>query len=284
MVNLNFKDSPVIIVDMPEPTDFSLQIVSDLHLEYRKTLPDIVPSAPYLALCGDIGHPKKPLFRQLLNELSPKFKQIFLIAGNHEYYNKKLSYDKINTIMSRIAMSYPNVSFLNNMSTDVGNYRILGTTLWTKIPDELADYVTKQMNDYRSIMYYDKTTHSHKPITVGHTNKWNNENVVWLKHELAQAKLDDKKVIVLSHHAPIANNTIAPKFEHDRLNVAYVNNLNELLTEPIVLWAYGHTHYATNFDVNGVKIVSNPLGYPAQTCGFNTSLVIDVTSVINSSS
>ena len=273
---VNLKRTSPRRVNMLEKPEFSLQIVSDLHLEYRKTLPEIIPSAPYLALCGDIGHPKKPLYRQLLNEYSPKFKHIFLIAGNHEYYNKKLSYDRINTIMSRIALSYPNVSFLNNMSLDIDNYRILGTTLWTKIPEELSEYVTKQMNDYRSIMYYDKINHLHKPITVAHTNKWNNENVNWLKHELIQAKVDNKKVIILTHHAPISQHTIAPKFETDRLNVAYANNLDDLLTDPIVLWAYGHTHYATNFEINGVKIVSNPLGYPSQTCDFNQSFVTSI--------
>lgn len=67
---------------------FTLQYASDLHLEMLKTIPDnlIVPSAPYLALLGDIASPFKPHYYNFLAQMSQQFRMVFIIAGNHEYY------------------------------------------------------------------------------------------------------------------------------------------------------------------------------------------------------
>lgn len=71
-----------------------LQYVSDIHLETHnnntstelfKTI--LKPSAPYLALCGDIGYPGAPLYESFLKYCSDNFEHVFYVAGNHEYYN-----------------------------------------------------------------------------------------------------------------------------------------------------------------------------------------------------
>jgi ankyrin repeat protein len=69
--------------------NFTIQVASDLHLEFYKEEKDlsnlIIPSAPYLALLGDIGLPiKRPNYKQFLLDMSEKFEIVFVLAGNHE--------------------------------------------------------------------------------------------------------------------------------------------------------------------------------------------------------
>ena len=74
---------------------FSMQYVSDIHLEMHDKYNEGVitpsmflkPSAPYLALCGDIGIPELKAYDVFLGWCSNNYEKVFLIAGNHEYYN-----------------------------------------------------------------------------------------------------------------------------------------------------------------------------------------------------
>ena len=58
-----------------------LQFISDIHL--------IFPQESYLALLGDIGYPHLKNYDNFLKEHAPKFTEILLLAGNHEYYSTK---------------------------------------------------------------------------------------------------------------------------------------------------------------------------------------------------
>lgn len=75
---------------MPSSSVMAVQIISDLHLESPMTydLFDITPTAPYLALLGDIGYIEAHnadclafLTRQL-----KQFKAVLFVPGNHEAY------------------------------------------------------------------------------------------------------------------------------------------------------------------------------------------------------
>jgi len=63
-----------------------------MHVEFpkvREFLPTsaLEPKAPYLAMLGDIGYPAKPTYQELLLAMADRFQKVFVIAGNHEYYN-----------------------------------------------------------------------------------------------------------------------------------------------------------------------------------------------------
>src|SRR5436190_5617538 len=66
-----------------------LQILSDLHLEapVAYDLFTITPSAPCLALLGDIGNVKDAGFFEFLQQQLANFQAVFLVLGNHEPYH-----------------------------------------------------------------------------------------------------------------------------------------------------------------------------------------------------
>ena len=87
-----------------------LQIVSDLHIEYKNnTVPDpldlITPEADILVLAGDIGSLYK--FDQLRNfmvKLCEYFQLVLYVPGNHEYYKIPENEEKIsiNNLLDRL--------------------------------------------------------------------------------------------------------------------------------------------------------------------------------------
>jgi len=68
---------------------FKFQLLSDIHLEFPSALEHFPPFpvlAPYLFLVGDIGYPSKESYAKFLFAQSERYKGVFILAGNHEYY------------------------------------------------------------------------------------------------------------------------------------------------------------------------------------------------------
>lgn len=68
----------------------SFQVLSDLHLEInRQYLSYEIPvCAEHLILAGDIGRlTDYEDYRNFLQKQTARFKLVFLIPGNHEFYN-----------------------------------------------------------------------------------------------------------------------------------------------------------------------------------------------------
>ena len=71
-----------------------IQYLSDLHLElmsthkFSKLCEKIIPKCDILVLAGDIGDPlhHNDRYKFFLHSMSKKFKKVFLVSGNHEYY------------------------------------------------------------------------------------------------------------------------------------------------------------------------------------------------------
>ena len=251
-----------------------LQIVSDIHLELLNKFPSLLITGDYLALCGDIGYPKQPLYQQFISYVSENYKGVFVIAGNHEYYNSKTVYRDMKDKIRSLCSQFSNVYFLDNDAIEIENYVILGTTLWSHIPNVAIREISNGINDYAKIKYFDPFTDRKRPITPLMTNQWHSTAVEWLKEQIA--KYSDKKIIVLTHHAPLATGTSDPQYEGKIYNYAFATDLEYLIQPPIVLWAFGHTHYSVSREVNGVQLVSNQLGYKDETTGYSSSLMIEV--------
>ena len=155
-----------------------MQLISDIHLEFRSNF-EIIPKAKYLALAfGDIGKPHDQNYKKLISTVSKQFEKVFIISGNHEYYsNDRYTMDEIDQQITKIVNQYPNVYFLNNNEHVMDNVVILGTTLWSDVSSE-AVYIKQTMNDYRCI--YVKDPHL-TFITPNHVVNLFNKNVKWLE-------------------------------------------------------------------------------------------------------
>lgn len=236
---------------------FSIQIASDIHLEYYKDDQDlpkiIVPKSPYLALLGDIGLVTRKNYKAFLIEMSKHFKKVFIITGNHEYYNS--SELEVDNILNDICKEYDNLFYLKNKTIIIDKYKIIGSTLWTHVDQYHENIIEGAMNDYHQI----KQNDSKDKIKVKNTNEWNKKCIEFIEKEIKEK--EDKKCIVLTHHAPIEISCMNPTLFDSPIVQGICNDLSYLMNENVPLWLFGHTHWMCDIEINGTRVNTNARGY-----------------------
>lgn len=254
------------------------QVVSDLHLEFYKDkergLPYIKVCASNLILAGDIGNPFKANYEIYLRWASRNYKRVFLISGNHEYYNRR-KMEKVDDQISVVCSRFLNVTNLMEGPWIEGGVALVGETLWTNFEgqsDDFKRYLTKAMNDYGRISYK-------RPITPDQVTSLHLTQLESLKDSLRVLEKNDsvRKILVVTHHAPSVE-IVDPTMRDDGLRPAYANSLESLLSEypKLVLWVSGHTHYSGTTVVGTTRLLSNCRGYPQEKTNFKEDLVFRV--------
>lgn len=236
-----------------------IQYASDIHLEFqdKAVFPLIVkPAARLLVLAGDIGNPQKALYRSFLNWCHDKWDHIFVIAGNHEFYNHKPNrqwhHDRKSVVpwniklemCKAICSEWPNVHFMEKNSIYLPEYNVefLGTTLWSYIPTYKHGEAMEYINDYNYIAYNSEHT-----ISPDDTNEKHEESVDWLNSQIYRCQEENKHVVVITHHLPTTN-LGNPLYANDPMNCCFMTDLESMITPPIRAWISGHTHYAKEWN------------------------------------
>jgi len=237
----------------------SIQFVSDLHLEFTPFYyPRIKPIAENIALCGDIGSPELPNFYHFLNFLSTRFKRVFFVPGNHEYYSDTYTWDQLHDLMRNITSLWKNVYMLDNNVVNIGSYSIIGTTLWSFIPPACSDIYHSKVNNYTKItkLWPGKDfTMIRTPITLNDTNSWHSKALFFLSKQIKKAR----NCIILTHYPPLSDRKLNNRCKD--VSMAYYNNLPELFKPNVKAWIYGHTHIPDQYIFKNTIVMSNPGGY-----------------------
>ena len=185
---------------------FKLQFASDIHLEFyklnqneteeqnKKEREDLFakllqPSAPYLALLGDIGLPASevngPTYENLLQWCGEKWEEVWVISGNHEYY-KSNNIEVEERIQSACKKAGENVKYLQNTSFVKNGVRICGCSLWSEIPfkkgETLYNEVHFALSDYKHIKILDNE--NYRLLTPEDTHSWFENHIKWIKSEI----------------------------------------------------------------------------------------------------
>ena len=237
-----------------------IHLHSDLHLEFGDL---VLPGGDVLILAGDIltaYHITKngdlgKRYKAFLNRCGKDYNQILMIPGNHEAYG-----DNINKVVKKVTPFIPKNCYFTDMGEFViGDWVFLMTTLWSDFdknnPIAMFNAQTS-MNDFHLIRY-GKDHEKFTPLTASliHT-----EQKSWLKKRLA--KLRDKNVFVITHHAP-SFASVTEKNKHSNINGAYASELSELILDnpQIKYWVHGHMHDSVNYEIGNTKVIANPRGY-----------------------
>lgn len=250
-----------------------LYIGSDFHIDFwdihRLTAPLFdnlgIKEQDYDAfmLCGDIAQwDSKELYEKFIYDFTNTAKPVFVVAGNHEFYDS--SYSSVRKEMKDSLKDISNLYILQDEFVDIKEYkvRVFGATLWTdfnKGDNVILNRAKSAMNDFR--------------FTKGLTPKLaldEHYNSLEILKEAYFSKPDDYKFVVMTHHAPSLKACV---FYHDMnfsgrdyTDYYFASGLEEWLSKNSIypnLWAHGHTHISKEYDMcnDKIRVAVNSFGY-----------------------
>ena len=264
-----------------------VQYASDLHLELSSGPFQAIlkPVAPILALAGDIGRPDLPEYRNFMAYCSSNWDRVFVVAGNHEFYNSKTAknwtykaphtVDMRRDMCARVAAAFPNITFMNRDRVEYGGVSFLGCTLWTDLSDPYhAELAGRHMNDYHVI-----TEDGERPLTPVRTTAWHREDRAWLAHEISSSADLGLPTVVITHHLP-SPRMISDRWADNPLNAAFSSECDDLMRPPVRVWIAGHTHTGMTYrNAAAVMGCVNPRGYPGeQGTGYCRELFVEIST------
>lgn len=190
-----------------------------------------------------------------------KWKKVFYVLGNHEYYPRSdlektditQGYQSCLEEHKLFFQQYNNVFLLENDKTELEEFTVLGCTLWS-FPMKEAE---KVINDFIFISVNTENKNLRR-FTVEDCRDNHQTSLDWIK----QNYNPDKPTILLTHF-PINNiGTSHPKY-HTQLPEITSYFLNDLHFEPSenLVCISGHTHYSHDYIKEGVRYLSNQKGY-----------------------
>ncbi len=256
-----------------------LAYISDIHLEFwaRGAVPRIKLCVTAntrlngIALLGDIGNPFHSNYASFLRNCSDKFENVYLLAGNHEYFHDYHKFGNLRPYVtnqiSEVVHSTnhetgnKNITFLDNNRHQVNDeHIILGTTLWSNHAIYSGGFNThflvRRFNEFINEQYFN--------------------SVWWLEDELSEIQEENiirqkngipkYKVTVLSHYLPSIQ-LVDQKYlnrdkkRRDSLQDRYFSNLEYLMEDPVVNWYCGHSHSILRKKIKNVSCGINTVGY-----------------------
>lgn len=261
-----------------------IKFVSDIHLEFSRfpvfeTAKELDPhSDEVLLVAGDtvlsvalkekrtdkVAKTLQWRFDEFLDAVSG-FKNVYMIAGNHEAYQYGDVATNKEIIQEYIDRKFPlsNVKFLENERVSLTpKVDLLATTLWTDMGKENPDIlnsVAHMMNDFYVSNYKGKA------FTTQDAANLHKES----RKFLADSLLDtSKSYVVMTHHCP-SFMSVAPEFKGDVMNYGYASEMDDFIccNPHITHWVHGHTHYNVEYDIGNTKILGNMRGYPSEYYG-----------------
>ena len=216
------------------------RIISDLHVDINAHYEDdnllkFDPDAFYL-IAGDTSGS----YTVTSNFIENHINQGVFILGNHEGYeadrethiDTNLTKENIADKLSRDFPLTSNVSFLENQYKETGeDIVVVGCTLYTdfKLYEHLGfdqsyamNYAHNRMNDFRYVYTYGNTQETYRHVTPSDYLNYFNTSLNFIEETCN--KFPDKKIVVVTHHAP-SMRSIQGRYVTDLLSAAYASPL-----------------------------------------------------------
>lgn len=180
-----------------------------------------------------------------------------MLLGNHEFfhdsYTGALSFwtDYFDNVVPT-ELGFTNVNLLHMKTFDVDHVRFIGTTLWSHLSEQDFGQFQATISDFRNIRPPDQSSsireqdRHHNEFSPHFRNMIHLEQVQWIRAELERARLDGKRIVLLSHHAPTKHDlklgntqTTHPLFHHAFRTEVLKGNIQERYGDIIEYCCFG---------------------------------------------
>lgn len=262
-----------------------IDILSDLHLDFyfkpQLSTDESVKSffrqiftdneardiGDVLIIAGDIGHNNEQNI-QILKILQKEFyKHIICVLGNHDYYlvNSEARYTFENNSFKRVKHmrelinQEPNIYCLNGEVIEIEGIRFGGTDSWydgSYIKKYFPQFDTNQIN----ILWKQNINDSR---LIKGISKFDDIT----KLEIPKLQNIYKKCDVMITHVNPSHNEkhINEKYHGSPINTFFTFDGGKYYKNgSMKYWVFGHTHDAIEYEMEDVKFLCNPLGYPTE--------------------
>jgi Icc-related predicted phosphoesterase len=247
-----------------------VQLISDLHIEVNSSQEKSVcfeVRGDILILAGDIGS-----FYQLdalikfLDEVCESYRHVLYVIGNHEYYTLKGQkyYEPMDTLRWKFGnrvRHLKNLHILDRKAVRIGNTVFAGATLWSHIPlkEKMPYFIRSRLG--LSKKKYNKLHQR--------DNKWI-ERMIRETSEKASEK--ENNLVIITHHSP----TYKSLKKVDNYSYMYASSMDSLIhNSNMTTWIHGHTHHNMDYELHGVRIVTNQLGKKYDSCTLDPAFLIE---------
>ena len=255
-----------------------LQLLSDLHLEAHPAFePRPAEGADLLVLAGDIGSYQQgsrlPGDDFGLARFSPRHGwpvPVLYVPGNHEYdgLDFDTTHERLRATCERLG-----ITWLEREARVIDGVRFVGTTLWTDFdalvhppgepPPTTAQALKRRDKAFRAANFYLRKAATQRRGELMLAEAWRELGLAcqaWLRAELARPHAGP--TVVITHFAPSLRSA-DPRYGLVPGTAGFCNALDDLL--PLAqLWLHGHLHCAHDYQVDGCRVVANPLGYASK--------------------
>lgn len=261
-----------------------IEVMSDLHMEFRAYEINNIHGADVLVLAGDIlviedikrwpmndsreNHSnsvrefRSELYQEFFDQVSQEYKHVVIVPGNHEYYGSV--FQEADDILEGQLAHWKNIHYLNKNAVDLDGVVFVGATLWTdfwKSSSEASNAGLK-MNDYRKIRWKNSSYRKLRPSDIVDVNR---RHLRFIMDTVDKTEAQGKRCVVVTHHAP-SKRSIATEFANSSLNSAYTNQLDDLIQDfvNVPVWIHGHVHQKLDYMIGLTNVVCSPMGYPGE--------------------
>jgi Icc-related predicted phosphoesterase len=254
------------------------QIMSDLHVDYPGSagVPPLATGVDVVVVAGDTC---QGLVRAIeeLRSAYPQPTEIVMVAGNHELWSKKHSFEE-HFEEGHLAAEKHGVLLLENSVEVVKGVRLIGCTLWTdyelrgsSLREAAMRTAAETMLDHRHIKWSRDPWQRFRPVEA---RILHHQSRSFLEEELAKAHAGP--TVCISHHA-MTLEAVAPVFHDSVLTAAYASELSPMIDrfQPDLVVS-GHTHHSIDIQRGKTRLVSNPAGYAGENRSFNPAFVVEL--------
>lgn len=250
------------------------KVISDIHInkQHDFAIEDCFCTNDknrLLLIAGDIGSLNHwSEIKSVLMAMAERSKHVVLILGNHECAYGDVF--KAPQLMQQLVASthLANITFLHRSSFIYDDIAVLGTTLWSDIDTHSEILFAENQKKFDALfepLYPNIPAKERFEIMC---DKYHRQKK-WLFDTLAKYKNEQRKTLVITHHAP-SMQSINPKFSNDDKQHFYASDLNaEIIKFKPEVWIHGHTHFHNDYLIGNTRIIGNPLGLPSEVTNFD---------------
>jgi Icc-related predicted phosphoesterase len=245
----------------PRKIAFYADIFYNSQLSPAYWIPPADLDVEAIVLGGDIHYSPQHLGHMLgsIRDTQRPATQIIVVPGNGEYVDRELTESR--RLYRAAVAAVPNAVFLDDDVTELaGGGRVIGSTLWSHVPDEEIDRYHEKLagQGQRGV---DDIRLGDRFLTLPDTNELHRQARSFIEGQLrGLSEAERGQTIVCTHFWPTLRPWTGP--DGDQVEPWYYlvgSDLDSLIAEcGPRLWLCGHAHTTHHVTIGTTQISSNP--------------------------